>query len=156
MKAAVIKRNKQAWRSMGQTLVELIVAIFIFSIVLLGGLSFFTLGFNSFERAKRVSFAREYGYSALQRYSAISWYQLENWRLNNPGGQQIETPTDPSSGITYTCTTTITAIPAYLTPGGLPQVDDLSTVVTWPGQTAMQAVDFETWISSPVIPQVGT
>jgi type II secretory pathway pseudopilin PulG len=136
MKAAVFNGKKS--NNSGTTLVELITAILIFSIVMIGGMSFFVLGNQSFQRSKRVAFATQVGYEAIQKYSTQSWDNLQSI---------VGTAMDPG-GITYKCATTVTPVTV-----GAMQTKNINTVVTWPGQTAAETVDFDTSISSPVVAQ---
>ena len=136
----------------GQTLVELIVSVFLFSVVVLGGMTFFTLGNNSFERSKQVDFAMQYGYGNIQGMRVNYFDVLYHGGVAYTGSQRTSDamPMPPTpGGYDYVITKIFT--PKSYGPG-TPAVLQLEVDVTWPpGQLASQVVDFETLISSPII-----
>jgi Tfp pilus assembly protein PilV len=145
MNAKVFCGGKQAARLKpnisGTTLVELIVSIFVFSVVMLGGMSFFTLGQNSEQRANWIDFASSLALNQQQTFFAYRWDQLQSI----PGNQVLMPSFSPDQRQFY-CLTTI----SYNTYGSM-QIANLHTVVTWDNQPSSVVVDFDTQISSPVI-----
>ncbi|MGA2091617.1 MAG: prepilin-type N-terminal cleavage/methylation domain-containing protein, partial [Endomicrobiales bacterium] len=115
-------------RTHGFTLVELIVSVFIFTILMVFGMSFFSMGNVPFLRAKRTMFAVSYGEGEMERYQSIAWSNL---------GSTVTTTVDPNTGTTFTDTIEVTTVTI-----GSTLFAYIGSSVTWPGQNT--PVDFET------------
>ena len=128
-------------RAAGQTLIEFIVAVLIFSIIMVGGLTFFTLGANSEVRAKQIDYARWFGNSVIQ--SCISNNTFDGrWGVGVPHSDAPWPLT--VDGTTYTLYTDYTPVIV-----GSSAKIDVHVIVTWPQNPV--GIDFDTSVSSPIM-----
>lgn len=116
----VISRFKHSIGVRGFTMVELLVAIIIFAVIMLFGLTFFSFSSNSFGNAKETTFAISCANSEMERMKTVVWGQVKTSSM---------TVTDAQTGIQYSVHRQVQSQPI----GGT-EYRIITIAVTWPGQ----------------------
>ena len=136
----------------GTTIVEVIVAIVIFSVFMLAGLNFFFFARKFSSDARQWIYAVNFGKAQMNSYQTMR-FDDPAIAMNNSINPYIKTATGPD-GTIYTFTASVTDLSMNNT-----IYKDIAATVTWPGHPAFSpmsspgafTVDYEMWITTPVV-----
>jgi Tfp pilus assembly protein PilV len=131
----------------GTTIPEVIIAVIVFSVLMLGAMNFFVFARGFSSSAKHEMFAINMGKQAMERIQTVKWNNLNAGYLSTHG--LINITAFDTDGIQYTGTGSLSTNPNLPLQ---PQTYKIYRhVVVWPGQSPDITVDFSILISSPSV-----
>lgn len=106
----------------GLTLIEVLIAVILFSVIMLFGMSFFTFSSTSFGHSQNTTFAISLANDEMERLKTATWAGISSG---------VTDTTDTQTGIKYTVTRTVVNLPPA---PATPTHKQITISVDWPGR----------------------